>query len=163
MKIGTWGFLELLITNPDSTIRNKKWRIQYGRPTCKKLLDWDENWCSGVFGVVDYESKIKIQLFKISDTIWQIKMQKAKSYAAKVFLRQTCFRWSVLHPNVCMGVFCVTDYESDLRFLKFNMADPRWRPEIWSYSIILKICIQRFIELPITKLIQNFKVSIQRI
>ena len=56
MKVGTWGFLELLITNPDSTIRNKKWRIQYGRQTCKKLLEWNENWYLGVFGVANYES-----------------------------------------------------------------------------------------------------------
>ena len=31
-------------------------------------------WYSGVFGVVDYESKLRIQKFKIADPIWPTKL-----------------------------------------------------------------------------------------
>ena len=33
----------------------------------KKLLDWDENWCSEVFGVADYQSEVYIQKFKMAN------------------------------------------------------------------------------------------------
>ena len=53
---------------------------------CKKLFYWDEILYSGFFGVTDYESKLSIQKFKISDAISRRKMQKAKSYVVKVSL-----------------------------------------------------------------------------
>ena len=59
MKFGTLGFLRSLIVNPNSKFRNTKWRIQYGGPKYKKLLEWDEIWYSGVFGVTDLSLKFK--------------------------------------------------------------------------------------------------------
>ena len=35
-EFGTLGLLKSLITNPSSTFRNSKWRIQYSWPKCKK-------------------------------------------------------------------------------------------------------------------------------
>ena len=40
------------------------------------LLNWNNICYSGVFGVTDYESGLKIQKFKIMDSIWLTKMQK---------------------------------------------------------------------------------------
>ena len=34
----------------------------------QELLDWNDIWYSGVFGVVDYESEIKIEKLKIADS-----------------------------------------------------------------------------------------------
>ena len=60
MKIGSSGFLRSLITNRYSKFQNSKWRIQYGGPIRKNLLDWDENYYSGIFEVSDWESALKI-------------------------------------------------------------------------------------------------------
>ena len=98
-----------------------------------------ENTYSGVFEVSDYESELNIQKFKISDAIWRIKMQKEKSYAAKGSLRRIFFRWTVLRTKVYIGIFWVADYESDLRFLIFNIADPIWQQKI---EKIMKFCCE---------------------
>ena len=73
MIFGTWGFLESLITNLSSIFRNSKWRIQYDGAKCINLLDWDDICYSEIF---DYESELKIQKFKMTDSIWRTKMQK---------------------------------------------------------------------------------------
>ena len=41
-----------------------------------KLFNWDEIWYLGIFGVVDYESVLKIQKYKMVDPIWRTKIQK---------------------------------------------------------------------------------------
>ena len=138
IKFSTRGFLGSLITNPNSKFRISKRQIQHGGPKFKKVPDWDKFWYLVIFGVADYESERNIQKFKISDAIWRTKMQKAKIYAANGSLRHIFFRRSVFRPNVEIAIFWVADYESDLRFLKFNMADKNLK----NYSIMLKICIQ---------------------
>ena len=60
-KFSTRGFWEPLISNSSTEFRNSEWRIQYGGGTCKKLLDWDDIYYSGVFGVADYESELKFR------------------------------------------------------------------------------------------------------
>ena len=45
------------------------------RTKIKKLLVCDDILYSGVFGVADYESKLKIEKFEIADLMWQPKMQ----------------------------------------------------------------------------------------
>ena len=60
MKIITMEFSKSLIVNLYLKLRNSKWRIQYGGPKCKNLLDWDENYNWGVFEVADYEFSIDI-------------------------------------------------------------------------------------------------------
>ena len=37
----------------------------------KKLLDCDDIWYSGIFGVADYESELKIQKLKMADLIYK--------------------------------------------------------------------------------------------
>ena len=37
---------------------------------------------------------------------------------------------SAYAENLYIKVYRVADYESDLRFLRFNMVDQRWRPKI---------------------------------
>ena len=86
MILGTRGFLGSLITNPSSTFKNSKYRIQYGWLKCKKLLDKDRIWYLGFLGVADYESELNIYKFKMSGATWQTKMQEAKDYAANVSL-----------------------------------------------------------------------------
>ena len=65
----------------------------------KSYFDWDDNLYSGVFEVADYESKLNIQKVKMSDAIRRTRIQKTRSYAAKVFLRHTFFTWFVFRPN----------------------------------------------------------------
>ena len=89
------------------------------------VINLDEIWYSGFFGVADdYKSELSIPKLKISGVIWQIKMQKEKSYAMKGSLRRHLSddRYTV---QICMRVFWIGDCESDLRFFKFNMADQR--------------------------------------
>ena len=45
----------------------------------------------GFFGVTDYESELNIQKSKMSNPIWRIRTEKAKSYAVNGFLRHTFF------------------------------------------------------------------------
>ena len=42
IKCCTPGLLRSLITNSNSKLRNSIWQIQYGRPKCKKLLNFEE-------------------------------------------------------------------------------------------------------------------------
>ena len=53
------------------------------------------------------------------NSIWRIqdvgrKFEKISNYAENLYIK----------------VYRVVDYESDLRVLRFNMADPRWRKKI---------------------------------
>ena len=75
LKFSTWGFLRSLITNPSSEFRDSKSRMQYSGWKCKKLLDWDDIWYSGVSEVANYESKINIWKFKIADPISLTQLQ----------------------------------------------------------------------------------------
>ena len=43
-------------------------------PTCQKLIDFDEIWYSGVFGVADYESELNIKKLIMVDPIWLTKL-----------------------------------------------------------------------------------------
>ena len=88
MIFGTRGYLGSLITNPSSKFRNLKWRIYHCGPKCEKLLDWDEFWYSGVFGVAAYESETDIQKFKIADAISLTKMQTVTRLGWKLVLGQ---------------------------------------------------------------------------
>ena len=54
IKIITRGFFKSLIANLYLICRSSKWRIQYGGPKCKNLLDSDENGYSGIFGVAEW-------------------------------------------------------------------------------------------------------------
>lgn len=46
-------------------------------------------------------------------------------YGGKYYLK------SLHSPEICYsGVVGVADYESDVRFFRFNMADPIWRTNI---------------------------------
>ena len=56
--------------DPSSKFRKSKWRIPYDGPKRKKLIDCDEIWYFGVFGVDDNESGMDIQKFKTADPIW---------------------------------------------------------------------------------------------
>ena len=67
MKIITRGFSKSLITNLYLKFWNSRWRIQYGGPKGKKLLDWDENYNSEVFKVADYESSLEILKSNMAD------------------------------------------------------------------------------------------------
>ena len=108
MKFDTRGFLESLITNPSSKIRNSKWRIQDGWQKFKKSLDWDDIRYSGVFRVADYKSELTIQKFKMADRIWRTKMQKV-----------TWLGW-----NSVLASFRITDYEFEINIQKLKMTDP---------------------------------------
>ena len=77
------------VTDCESELKIQTFKMD---PKCKKLLDWNlvlGNAYSGFFSVADYEFELNIQKLKMSDAIWRVKMQKAKSYAAKGFLRYT--------------------------------------------------------------------------
>ena len=65
----------------------------------KKFLDWDNIWHSGVFGVADYVSKLKIQKFKMANLIWKTKMQNLRD-------------WDDIRYA---GIIGVTDHESRLK------------------------------------------------
>ena len=65
----TREFLESLITNVSLKFINSKWRIQYAGRKCKKLLDWDKIWYSGIIAVADYESGLNIQKLYMADLI----------------------------------------------------------------------------------------------
>ena len=74
MKIGTRGVLRSLSMNLHWKCRNSKWRIQYGRPEWKNLLDYDKNEYSEVIGIADSESSLQISKFKMAYPIWWIEM-----------------------------------------------------------------------------------------
>ena len=74
MIFDTREFSGSLIMNLSSKFRNSEWRIQYGGRACKNSQHWDDIWCMGVSGVVDYEFKLRIQKFKMADPIWWTKM-----------------------------------------------------------------------------------------
>jgi len=42
------------------------------------------------------------------------------------------------------GVFEVVNYESDLRFSKFKMADPKWRINAKNDLILMKLGTRKF-------------------
>ena len=69
---------------------------------------------SGVFGVTDYASKLKIKKFEIADLIWQTKIQNLLDWD------------DILYA----GVFGVADYRSMLKIQKFIRADPIWRTKM---------------------------------
>ena len=71
MKMSTRGFSKSLIVNLYLKFRNSQWRIQYGRPKCKNLLDWHENYNSGAFELADYESSLEISKSIMTD--WNVK------------------------------------------------------------------------------------------
>ena len=110
LKISTREFVRWLITKLGSKFGNSQWRIQYGGRKCKKLLDLDDTWYSGHFGVGDYESELRIQKCKMTDPIWRTKMQKL-------------FDWDNIRYS---EVFGVADYESELKILKSKIADATW-------------------------------------
>ena len=107
LKFSTRGFLGSLITNLSSNLTNTKWRIQYGGQRWKKLLVCDDILYSGVFGVADSESKLKIKNFDIADLIWQTKMQNFHDWD------------NILYA----GVFRVADYGLMLKIRKSIRAD----------------------------------------
>ena len=111
LKFDTRGFLGSLIANPSSKLTNTKWRIQYDRRKWKKLLVSADILYLGLFGVADYESKLKIKKFEIADLIWQTKMQNLLDWD------------DILYA----GVFGVADYRSMLKISKFIRTDLIWR------------------------------------
>ena len=86
-------------------------QIQNGGLKCKKSLDWDDTWYSGILEIGDYESELIIQKFKMADPIWRTEMKKV-----------TWLTW-----YLALGDFGVADDESELEIQKFKMADPIWR------------------------------------
>ena len=78
------------------------------------LLVCDDILYSGLFRVADYESKLRIKKFEISDLIWQTKMQNLIDCD------------DILYA----GVFEVADYRSVLKLRKFIKADPIWRTKM---------------------------------
>ena len=85
--------IEAPITNPHVKFQKSEWRIQYGGWICKILLDWGENWYSGVFEVADYESSLKILEFKMVDLIWRIEMSAFSWFGWKLVLGGRRGRW----------------------------------------------------------------------
>ena len=86
LKFSTRRFLGSLITNPSSQFRNSKWRNQYDKRECKKLLDWGDIWYSGVFEIGDYESELKMQKLKVA--IWFLNV--FKSHKKHINVAQLC-------------------------------------------------------------------------
>ena len=76
MKLGIRGCSESLVTNLNSKVRNIKWRIQYGGPKLKKLVDPDKTRYSEAFEVAGDESDSKFRKFKMPDPVWLTKMRK---------------------------------------------------------------------------------------
>ena len=59
----------------------------------QKLLDWDEIWYSGVFGVTGNESELNIQKFKMSD-------RNVKSYLIRIIFGTRAFlRSPIMNPS----------------------------------------------------------------
>ena len=59
----------------------------------QKLLDWDEIWYSGVFGVTSNESELNIQKFKMSD-------RNVKSYLIRIIFGTRVFlRSPIMNPS----------------------------------------------------------------
>jgi hypothetical protein len=58
MKLAIPMFLGSLIMNPESNLRNPKWRIQYGDRKNENLFDCYETWYLGVFWVAEYELEV---------------------------------------------------------------------------------------------------------
>ena len=112
------------------------------------LLGW--NLVLGVFRHRWLRMWAQIQKFEMSDAIWRTKIQKAKSYAAKVSLWHN-FCWVADYESnlgflksiwriqdggrqfkklyhyaeiLYLNVFCVADYELDLWFSYFVIGDP---------------------------------------
>ena len=67
MKFCIRGVLRSLITNPNAKFGNSIWRIQYGGPKCKKLLDLDEILYLGVIEVADNEFDLEIHKLNMAD------------------------------------------------------------------------------------------------
>ena len=111
---GTREFLTTLITNLSWKIRNSKWRIQYGGQKYEKLLNWNDIWYSGIFGIADYESELKIRNLK-----WRIQYggQKCKKL----------LDWGYVWYS---GIFGIADYESDLQIQKYRMKNLIWRTKV---------------------------------
>ena len=85
--------------------------MQFQRFECsgqkwKKLLVCDDILYSGVFGVADYESRLKIKKFEIADLMWQTKMQNSLD-------------WDDILYAGFLG--------SMLKIRKFIRADPIWQ------------------------------------
>ena len=111
MKFGTRGFSGSLITNQRWTFRNSKWRMQYRWLTCKKLFDWDEIWCSGVFWVTDRE--FELQKFRMADPIWLNKLSPEIFWFDALLSRKRFIQlWNILLSKkyVQSNLFSITRF-----------------------------------------------------
>ena len=95
----------------------------------EKLLNWNDIWYSGVFGVADYESELKIQKFEMADPV------------CKKHTDPKCKKLLVWGEIGYSGVFEIVDYESELNIQKIKMADPicltKLYPEIFWFDALL--------------------------
>ena len=148
MKFCIRGVLRSLITNPNSKFRNSIWRIQYGGPKCKNLLDLDGILYSGVIEVTDYESEFKIQKFNMANPIWRTKMQKV-----------TWFRWNYVFVGYWGRWLRIRIQNWEIHYDESNMADQNAK----SYLIWMKFCIRGLLRSLITNPNSKFKNSIWRI
>ena len=75
-------------------IQKFKWQLQYSGLKCKKLLNWDEIWYLGDFGVADYESELNIQKkLKMADPTWLTKMRTVIRLGSNLEVGGFAGRW----------------------------------------------------------------------
>ena len=93
MKLVTEGFLGSLIKYANLKFLNQNGGSNMANHNVRSRLIRMELGTRGVFGVADYESKLKIYKFKMSDPIWRTKMQKVGLFRWNSVLGGFWGRW----------------------------------------------------------------------
>ena len=99
----------------------------------QNLLYWDVILYTGVFGVADYRSMLKIRKFKRADPIWRTKMQKVDWLGWNLVLRKfwgRCLRIRVWNSEIKNGVSKKADQNAKLLDL-----DGIWYSEVCALLI----------------------------
>ena len=106
-KYRFWGCFQLLL------ILKLHWLVQLSQIFSMVLPMWPTELYSAFFGIAHYESEINIQKFEMSDGGRKCGKQKTIPQSVFCGIHFSDDRYSVL----------ISDYNSHLRFIKFNTAD----------------------------------------
>ena len=100
----------------------------------KKCTDFPEITYSGVFGVADSDSCIRFSKINMAVPIWRQQNEEIKY----IRLKHIASLSDLLDTHYAV-VYRVADYESEIRFSKFKMADPIWRTQFKNCLVLSEI------------------------
>ena len=137
LKFGIQRFLGSLITNPNSKLRNSKWRIQYCGRKCKTLLDWYDIGYLGVFRAANNDCFMYVWYNQKFQTIYFLSLilDKLSSINNNIFIE---IKWFLdILSTILSPLFCISRIWRRIHI---------WRPQRPSYirSAIKKTLCTKF-------------------